>query len=114
MLLVSTEMFEDMLVEFDFEVGINTGPVSLFNINLSQFDLEEILLFIQKQNKNLVRIQKLLIILKRRAKPKPNHRFQGEIVTLSLFDRKASEVEEFVAVCMLYLKMRMRRLIVKE
>ena len=52
--------------------------------------------------------------MKRRAKPKPNHRFQGEIVTLSLFDREASKVEEFIAVCKLYLKIRMRRLIVKE
>ena len=47
--LVSTEMFEDMLVKFDFEVGINTGSVSLSNIDLSQFDSEEILLFIQKK-----------------------------------------------------------------
>jgi len=107
-------MFEDMLVEFDFEVGINISLISLFNIDLSQFDSEEILLFIQKQNENLVRIQKLLIILKKRAKPKSNHRFQGEMVILSLFDRKASKVEEFVTVCKLYLKMRMRGLIVKE
>ena len=106
--LVSIEMFEDMLVEFDFEVGINTGPVSLSNIDLSQFDSEEILLFIQKNNTEII------IILKRKAKPKPNHRFQGKMVTLSLFDRKASKVEEFVTVCKLYLKMRMRGLIVKE
>ena len=37
-----------MLVEFDFEVGINISLISLFNIDLSQFDSEEILLFIQK------------------------------------------------------------------
>ena len=56
----------------------------------------------------------IIIILKRKAKPKPNHRFQEKMVTLSLFDRKASKVEEFVTVYKLYLKMRMRELIVKE
>ena len=53
MLLTSIEMFEDVSAEFDFKVGANTGPTSLSSFDMDQFNLEEqILLFIQKQNKD--------------------------------------------------------------
>jgi len=54
--LVPIEIFEDMSVEFDFKIGINTSPTSLSSFDISWFDLEkQILLLIQKQN-NLTRI----------------------------------------------------------
>jgi len=59
-------------------------------------------------------MQELLTILKKRAKPKPSHGFQAEVATLSLFDGKASKVGEFVRVCNLYLRMKMRGTIIKD
>ena len=53
MLLTSIEIFEDVSAEFDFKVGANTSPTSIFSFDMDQFNLEEqILLFIQKQNKD--------------------------------------------------------------
>ena len=53
---------------FEFKIGANTDPASLPSFNIDQFNLEEqILLFIQNKNENLVRIQELLIILRERA-----------------------------------------------
>ena len=67
-------MFEDVSAEFDFKVGANTGPTSLSSFDMDQFNLEEqILLFIQKQNKDWVRIQELLVMLREMAEPKPSN-----------------------------------------
>jgi len=58
---------------FEFKVGANTGPASLPSSNIGQFNSEEqILLFIQKKNENLVRMQELLMILRGRAELKLN------------------------------------------
>ena len=82
---------------------------------MSQFNLEkQILLFMQKQNKNLISMQKLLVMLNKRAEQKPSNRSQAEIATISLFDRKASKVEDFMTTCKFYLRMEMREIIVEE
>lgn len=46
-----------MLAEFDFKVGANTSSTSLPRFDISQFNSEEqILLFIQKWQKDLVKM----------------------------------------------------------
>ena len=57
-------------------------------------------------------MQKLLRVLKRKAKLKPNNGFQTEVTKLSLSNRKVVKVGEFITVCKLYLKMIMRKMIV--
>ena len=58
-------MFEDILAEFDFKIGANTGPTPLSRFDISQFNLEkQILLFIQKQKENLVKMQEILRVFK--------------------------------------------------
>ena len=114
-LLAPTEMFEDMLVEFDFKVGAKTSSVSLSSFSIGQFNSEkQILFFIQKQNENWVRVQELLMILKGRAELKPNSGSQTKMVRPSLFNEKVNKVERFVIIYKLYLKMRMKETTVEE
>jgi len=40
-LLVLTEIFENILAEFDLEAETNASPASLLSFNLSQSDLEK-------------------------------------------------------------------------
>jgi len=109
-------MFEDISVEFDFKVGANTSPASLSSFDVGQFDSkEQILFFIQKQNKYLVRIQELLKILRRKAaETKARNRSQAEMATMPLFDREISKVEGFVMACKLYVRIRMRETTIED
>jgi len=46
--------------------------------------------------------------LRKKAKPKPSNGFQVEIAIPSLFDREARKVGEFIIVCKLYLKVKVK------
>ena len=56
--LVLTKICKDMLVEFDLKVETNASSAFLLSFNLSQPNLEkQLLLFIQQQNENLLKMQ---------------------------------------------------------
>ena len=48
------------------------------------------------------------------AAPKPNNRFNSEIAKLPLFDRDSSKVIGFVTAYNLYIRIKIREIIVKE
>jgi len=52
--------------------------------------------------------------LRKKAEPKLSNGFQVEIAIPSLFDREARKVGEFIMVCKLYLKIKIRKTTVKE
>lgn len=52
--------------------------------------------------------------LRKKAEPKLSNGFQVEIAIPSLFDREARKVGEFIIVCKLYLKIKIRKTTVKE
>ena len=54
------------------------------------------------------------MVLRREAELRPNNGFHAEITKLSLFNGKVSKIKRFVIVCKLYMKMRMREMMVKE
>ena len=112
-LLIPTEIFEDMSAEFDFEGQANIGPVFLSNFNLGQHNsVEQILSLLQQRNKLIVRIQEQIRSLeKKRTEPKPNNEFQAEMTTLPLFN---SKLEGFVMVYKIYLRIRIRESTVEE
>ena len=77
------------LEKFKFKSRASTSPAPILSLNLSQHNsIEQILILLQQRNKQVVRMWKLLRVLERKAKLRPNTGFQAEITKLSLFNKK--------------------------
>ena len=82
---------------------------SLFYNNMSQLNINQLLKQIRVQQEQIVALQ-AIITEERRVVAELN----VEVAKLPVFSEEASKVREFIIACRLYLRMRIRGIIVKE
>ena len=103
-----------MLFEMKFESKANTSLVSLSSFDLNQYSSIKQILLYYNNKMNRVRIEEQLIVLRKEAESRSSNRFHTEIANLPLFNGKASKIRESIIVCKLYIRMKIREMIIKE
>jgi len=61
-----------------------------------------------------VRIEEKLIVLRKEAELRSSNRFHAEVAKLPLFNGKASKIRESMIVCKLYIKIKIREMIIEK